>query len=308
MHVHDTPERRDVSQQRAVVPARGARPANGALSPAELLALQRTVGNAAVSGLIAERHPVQRAVVHYNRETDTTERVTLDQLKAMPEFRNLSPGQEAGVAAKVASSDFFQLTELLDQVRGRSTVIGAVSGPHEREGNFLAEMADKRSPVFAYDPEMQTEELLKVLEDEMVNEGAVLLQRQSITAFGEHVPDIDVFVPNPGPWLYAAPLATDLAACLNTVLGKNSHAWVLTDNEPYSRQAATLESRLDEINRDNAAQSGYLPLRVTSKRELNTSSLGARGQLELGAEAGRDGVEFEVGHSPDYCLLKISRH
>ncbi|WP_433263966.1 eCIS core domain-containing protein [Actinosynnema sp. CS-041913] len=75
MHEHDEPESRKRRPRPADRPPENARAAeqapaqqevrrSAALSPDALLALQRTVGNAAVAGLLAGPHAVQRSAVH----------------------------------------------------------------------------------------------------------------------------------------------------------------------------------------------------------------------------------------------------
>ncbi|MFR9729840.1 hypothetical protein ACL03H_11480 [Saccharopolyspora sp. MS10] len=274
----------------------------GRVPPHGVAALQRMVGNAAVARLLGGRSPdgaataVQRVVVNYENVDEPVE-MDLDDITARPEFQNLTPAQQRGLAAKVDSEDFFVLQDLL-----RSTVTGAVSGPHPREGRFLAELAEKRGNVFAYDPEMQEDALRQVLGRSRVPDGAVLLHADSITSFGEHVPRTDVFVPHPGPWTMAAPDA-DLATSLDRVLGADSRAFVLTDNEPGRGYAAWLQKRINDINeagqRDDPS---YRPLAVAVETIAATAT---DQRIGFGADSG--GVELEVGHAPGYRLLRITR-
>jgi len=292
MHLHEEPERR---------PAVAARSDGQHETPPQaLLALQRAAGNAATARLVAGQHQVQRVAYRTDAESGDSEELTLAQLTAMPEFQNLSPGQQAGLAAKVASAEYFSVEELA----GRSTVTGGVSGPHPREGEFLAELGNSRANVYAYDPSMQVAALRQVLDDKKVPEGTVLLRQESITSFGTHVSDIDVFVPHPGPWL-SNPGDTDLPACLEMVMGSNSQAWVLTDNETESNHAARLEARITEINNANEETPGYTRLVVAAKNLYKRNDLDTEERLDLGTDTG--GIKLGIGHRGDYYLIKITR-
>lgn len=277
--------------------------ASGGRVPHGVAALQRVVGNAAVARLLGDRPsggggtPVQRAVVDY-ADAEEPVVVTLEQITARPEFQGLTAAQREGLAAKVASDDYFVLQDLL-----RSTVTGAVSGPHPREGRFLAELASTRSNVFAYDPEMNESAIRRVLNDQLVPEGAVMLHAESITSFGDHVPRTDVFVPHPGPWTMAA-AGSDLAAALDHVLGAGSRAFVLTDNEPESTYAAHLQERIGQINAAGQQDPSYRTLAVAVEAIAATGAAGQR----IGFGADSDGVEMEAGHRGDYRLLRITRN
>ncbi|MEU6133083.1 hypothetical protein ABZ805_28220 [Saccharopolyspora sp. NPDC047091] len=275
----------------------------GERGPHGVAALQRVVGNAAVARLLGDRPPrgdatpVQRTVIDY-QDADNPEQVTLEQITARPEFQDLTPAQRQGLAAKVDSDEFFVLQDL-----SRSIVTGAVSGPHRREGRFLAELANSRSNVFAYDPEMNGSAIRRVLDEQMVPDAAVMLHADSITSFGEHVPRTDVFVPHPGPWTMAA-AGSDLAAALDHVLGSGSRAFVLTDNEPESTYAARLQQRIGAINAAGQGDPSYRPLAVEVESIPGTGA--ANQQIGFGPDSGD--VELEAGHRGDYRLLRITRN
>jgi hypothetical protein len=107
----------------------------------------------------------------------------------------------------------------------------------------------------------------------------------SVTAFGNHVPNTDLLVPHPGPWVTAS--TWDLASCLDHVLGADSRAYVFTDNEPDSRQAEKLKEGIEKINAANVSRQGYRPMDVTVSDVL--------------------GVILPIAHKGGFRLTEVAR-
>jgi len=225
---------------------------------------------------------------------------TEEQVRAMPEAQGLSAGQlERLVAMAVNAEVEVEIGDALDLTR--NTVVAAVDGSRGRpEGNFVAAAWRLRFNVSAYDPEMKLAALRPMLTDLHVpDDTSVLLSKQSVTTFGVHVPHTDVFVPHPGPWVTASP--NDLASCLDQVLGANSKAFVLTDNEPSSKYADSLQQRISAINQTNTHTAGY--------RQLTVQVSVAQTELRDGHSYTKLGdVDFELGHQPNYRLVQVTRN
>lgn len=184
----------------------------------------------------------------------------------------------------------------------RNTLTGGVNVVSRGEANFLRDLASQRGQVSTYDPDM-TPTAQATLASVGVPANAVLLHQASITAFGNHVPHTDIFVPHPGPWTKLAP-PNDLASCLDEVMGAASHAYVLTDNEPGQGFAQSVIDGINRVNSGNAGVPGYVPLTFTV-RELNVPE---GTEVELGnPNFDRTRVPFQTRHSPNYRLIHISR-
>ncbi|WP_406690125.1 DUF4157 domain-containing protein [Saccharopolyspora sp. ID03-671] len=248
---------------------------------------------------------VQRVIMPKSDNGDNVlEPMPPEQVPRLPQVRGSSPDRIERLKALAMSEDeFLSIEEALEQ--SRNTVVGAISGPHPNEGDFLANVQDWRKQGFsAYDPSMMEKPLRDRLEKRGVPADVSILRQASITEFGTHVPHTDVLVPHPGPWiLQAAP--NDLASCLERVLGSDSHAYVLTDSEPTASYADTLEQRITAINEANAGVDGYQRLTVA----VEVVPIGNRGSTRLGANAeGQAGATFKTNHPGEYRLVKISRN
>jgi hypothetical protein len=144
-------------------------------------------------------------------------------------FAPLSPAQQARLVAVADEDEVYSVTEALE--RTRNTVIAAVDGSAGNpECDFLAAACRLRGNLSAYDPVMVIGVVTGMLAARQVPPGAVTLTAGSVTAFGHHVPQTELLIPHPGPWAAAAG-AGGLAACIEAVLGAQSTAYVLTDNE-----------------------------------------------------------------------------
>jgi hypothetical protein len=257
----------------------------------------------AVSGdQTSEQPTVQRMIGIEGESEGELQELQPEQVANLPQVQGFSPDRIERLKALAESENVaLHLEQALDQ--SRNTVVGAISGPHPQEGDFLANVWEWREGFSAYDPDMIETSLRAQLGKRGVPPDAGLLHKASISEFGTHVPHTDVLVPHPGPWIYGA-APTDLATCLERVLGTDSHAYVLTDSEPTAAYAETLRQRIIAINEANANADGYQPLAVT----IEVVPIGNYMSTQLGANPeGQGGAELKASHPGEYRLIKVSR-
>ncbi|MDI2031962.1 DUF4157 domain-containing protein [Saccharopolyspora sp. TS4A08] len=269
--------------------------ADSPIRPDRTASADRTSGDQHVQRMIMQRD---------DNGEDLLEPMPPEQVPSLPQVRDLPSDRiERLQALATSADDVFTIEEALEQ--SRNTVVGAISGPHPNEGDFLANVQDWRKQGFsAYDPSMMEKPLRNRLEKRGVPANASVLRQASITEFGTRVPHTDVLVPHPGPWVFQAE-PNDLASCLEKVLGTDSHAYVLTDSEPTASYADTLEKRITAINEANAGVDGYQRLTVT----VEVLPIGNYGSTRLGANAeGQVGAIFKTNHPGEYRLIKVSRN
>src|SRR5580658_6951965 len=162
----------------------------------------------------------------------------------VPGFAALPQVQRDRLAAMAADDELYSVSQALD--RARNTVVAAVDGTAGNpEGDFLAAAWQLRGNLRAYDPVMNEAIVNGMLAARHV--AGVILARGSVTGFGQHVPQTELLIPHPGPWI-SQPGAAALAACIEHVLGAQSTAYVLTDNEPGSGQSQALAGGLQAAN------------------------------------------------------------
>jgi hypothetical protein len=248
---------------------------------------------------------VQRTILVVDHETkDYSDMIEeADRVPGHPAFRDLGlpPDMIAHLQRLAADEDEnYTVEEALATVR--HTVTGGVNVVSKEEASFLGDLAKRRGQVSSYDPDMTSTAQFS-LAKMGVPAGAVEVHRESITAFGSHVPHTDIFVPHPGPWTKAYPPA-DLASCLDEVMGPASHAYVLTDNEPVQNFAESLLAGIARVNSGNVGAEGHRPLTVTVE-ELNVPQ---GTEVELGdRRAERTSVPYKSHHRTDYRLVRVSR-
>ena len=192
--------------------------------------------------------------------------------------------------------DYFELGKALQMI-SRSTVVAAVNAVSNDERDFLAWAWKLRGNLSAYDPEMlSVDGVRRSLEEREVSPRTCTVTKGSVTLYGQHVASTDILVPFPGPWIMAD-RPQDLVSCLDHVLGADSQAYVLTDNEPAQAFSSTLRERLTAINTANVAAQGYRPMQVT-----NTPVPGQPQFVELG------GVSLKVTHQPQFHIVHVRRN
>lgn len=187
-------------------------------------------------------------------------------------------------------------TEEKDQAHSRSMVVAAVDGMSKPEFDFLAAAWRKYGRLSAYDPEMKVGIVPGQLKSRGVQQETCTVVKGSVIAFGSHVPNTDLLVPHPGPWVTA--LTWDLPSCLDHVLGADSRAYVFTDNEPDSAQAENLKKGIEEINAANASKQGYRPMDVTVSDVLSKDLK----SYDL------CGVTLTIAHKGGFRLTEIARN
>ncbi|WP_229399308.1 eCIS core domain-containing protein [Micromonospora okii] len=258
--------------------------------------------HAAHPGHDAGSPAVQRMIAVMDQQTGEGSLIEANDVPNHPAFAGLGlpPAMIADLQALAADDEIYEVEEALAVVR--HTVTGGVNVVSKEEASFLGGLAKRRGQVSSYDPDM-TSTAQFALASVGVPAGAVVLHRDSITAFGNHVPHTDIFVPHPGPWTKLPP-PNDLASCLDVVMGPASHAYVLTDNEPAQGFAESLLAGINRVNSANAGAAGHSPLTVTV-RELNVQE---GSEVELGnAEYERTSVPLKTQHQPSYRLVRVSR-
>ncbi|SFS99121.1 DUF4157 domain-containing protein [Saccharopolyspora flava] len=262
-------------------------------------------GPAVPGGGANDQRPVQRIIFNQDDDgNDLLEAMPPERVPSLPQVEGFSPDRIERLQALATSMEdpLLTLDEALEQ--SRNTVVGAISGPHPREGDFLANVQDWRKQGFsAYDPQMEERFLRRQLEKRGVPANASVLRKASITEFGTHVPHTDVLVPHPGPWIRLAE-PDDLASCLDRVMGADSRAYVLTDSEPNARYADMLVERISAMNEANAGVDGYQRLTTT----VEVVPIPSYGSTRLGADAdGQAGATLQTQHPGEYRLIKVSR-
>lgn len=241
---------------------------------------------------------VQRVILASPEPTPADVIDTANKVAARPEFQGISTEQRDRLTALAIDEDnAYTIAQAIELTR--NTVVAAVDGVGgAREGNFVASAWQKRKHVSAYDPHLQPA-LRNMLTQHGVPTNTSPLSQSSVTAFGQHVPNTDVYVPHPGPWVEVGP-PDDLATCLERVLGPNSRAFVVTDNETSSDYAGKLQTRIQHINTQNAHAMGYRPLVVQIQPIVPQHSGG-------GLQTSVDGIPLTLGHQPNYRLVTITR-
>lgn len=185
-------------------------------------------------------------------------------------------------------------------VPARRMVIAAVDGASPSEGAFLAAACEFRGKLSVYDPVLKVSAVNQMLTKLQVPTDAVTLNQGSVKGSGHRVPQTDVLIPHPG-WDWASDAGTGgLAACIEHVLGADSNAYVLTDNDmPGKSQVTALETNLKAVNSAHAQEPGYVALTWTITK---LSGLTRDSVLE---DFG--GVPMVIRHDPPYHLLVVHR-
>lgn len=266
-----------------------------------LLRLLEAAGNEAVARTLRRGSgavPVQRTIVAGGGD-DPMEITTAAKLAQLPGMNRVSDRQFAALAEKAQSHNLVSLADALEDTR--NLVVGAVDGVSPAERDFLINAAERYGNLSAYDPAMSPHQLgdslSNLLAQAEIDPDLLQLRRDSITAFGHHVPHTIVLIPHPGPWVNDD-RPHDLASCLEYVLGRSSIAHVLTDNEGNLGYAATLVARIDAINNAHDRMPGYRRLQV-QQQTLNVPQAGQ--SVDVGD------VPFQPTHQPNFKVVKISR-
>jgi hypothetical protein len=183
----------------------------------------------------------------------------------------------------------------------RTTVIAAVDGmAGPPEGDFLVAAYKLRGNLSVYDPVLKVSAVQQMLTKQQVPLNAVTLTAGSVAAFGQRVPQTELLIPHPG-WDWASePGDGGLAACIEHVLGTDSYAYVLTDNDMSNKsQVTVLDANLKAVNSAHAQEPGYVALTWTITK---LSGL-ARGDVL--SDFGR--VPMKIRHDGPYHLVVVHR-
>jgi hypothetical protein len=190
----------------------------------------------------------------------------------------------------------------------RNTVVAAVDGlGGNSEGDFLAEAFRLRGNLHAYDLVLKQQVLGPMLSKRNVPLESVTLTVGSVTMFGEKVPKTELLIPHPGPWAYDQ-TSTGLGACIGYVLGPDSKAYVLTDNESsQDGQSAALVQKLQSLNEANAGKTGYTALSwqvdvVKAESKLVDEQLARKADFTV-----IGGASLQLRHDPPWRLVTITR-
>jgi hypothetical protein len=232
--------------------------------------------------------------------------ITVPNLPNQGWYAALPPVQQQRV--QVMAGDAAEMWGVAEAIaRARNTVVAAVDGSAGKpEIDFLAAAYHLRGHLNAYDPVMNVQLVGHLLTQRNILAGPALsLVQGSITGFGQHVAYTELLIPHPGPWaLDASPAG--LAACIERVLGAQSTAYVLTDNEPDSGHSVTLAANLAALNTASANQPGYLPLAITiSDPVVHTVPDQRLSQAVQFTTIGE--VTLQIGHRGGFKLVRATR-
>ena len=211
--------------------------------------------------------------------------------------------QRARLVAMASDAEIYSVTEALD--RARNTVVAALDGSAgDPEGDFLAAAYRLRGNLSAYDPAMVINTVNAMLAGWQIPPGAVTLTPGSVTGFGHRVPQTELLIPHPGPWARNAGPG-GLAACIEAVLGAQSTAYILTDNEmPGLSQSQALADGLQAANTAAAQQPGYTALTWLVTVPVVEAAM-VQGNLLRFTSLG--GARLQIRHDPPHRLVEIRR-
>jgi hypothetical protein len=219
-------------------------------------------------------------------------------------FTQLPAIQQARLVVMANGAEIYGVTEALD--RARNTVVAAVDGSAGNpEGDFLAAAYRRGGNLSVYDPVLQVNMVNALLVARQVPPGAVTLTSGSVTGYGQRVPQTALLIPHPGPKWATDPGPAGLAACIESVLGAQSNAWVLTDNEMQGHsQSQALIANLQAINAAHAQTPGYTALTWTAVPPVVKQAV-VPGEVLRFTELGR--VRLQIRHEPPHKLITVHR-
>jgi hypothetical protein len=227
------------------------------------------------------------------------QQITAAAIPNYPWFAQLPAIQQGRLVALANAGELRSLTQALDLAR--NTVVAAVDGlAGASEGDFLAAAYRCRGNLSVYDLVLKINTVTTMLGVRQVPPGAVNLTKGSVTGFGHRVPQTELLIPHPGPeWAFDAGTG-GLAACIESVLGPQSKAYVLTDNEtPDKSQAAALVTNTQAVNDAHAQEYGYVALTWT------VTPLSGYARDSVINDFG--GVPMQIRHDPPYKLIVVQR-
>jgi len=168
------------------------------------------------------------------------------------------------------------------------------------EGDFLVAAYKLRGNLSVYDPVLKVSAVKAMLTKGNVPTNAVTLNMGSVTGFGQRIPQTELLVPHPGPdWAMDAGTG-GLAACIEHVLGPDSNAYVLTDNDmPSKSQVTALEANLKAVNSTHAQEPGY--------RDLTWTTTKLPGLARDSMLSNFGGVPMKIRHDGPYHLIVVHR-
>lgn len=217
-------------------------------------------------------------------------------------YANAPQTQRARLTAMANDQEVYLVDEALD--RARNTVVAAVDGAAPEEISFLINAYNLRDNLQVFDLVLNVNVVTAALTHRNFPPGNMTLNHGSVTAFGNQVPQTELLIPHPGPWARQGPPG-GLASCIASVLGTNSVAYVLTDNESQNdSQSADLATQLQNVNNANANVPGYTALTWTIVQPTIIEQL-------IGQEIVRStrlgGVLMQIRHSPPHRLVTVQR-
>jgi hypothetical protein len=253
--------------------------------------------------------PGQEHPVIYDQDPNNADNAVFIQVADLPNqvwYNSLPQRQQQRLQVMAGDPEgMWGVAEAI--ARARNTVVAAVDGGAGKpEIDFLAAAYHLRDHLSAYDLVMNVQLVSNMLTQRNITPGPALdLVKGSITGFGQHVAQTELFIPHPGPWALDAGV-TGLAACIEHVLGAQSTAYVLTDNEPDSGHSQRLAANLAALNNAHASQPGYLPLAITiNDPAVQTVPNQTLTQAVKYTTIG--GVTMELRHHGDFKLVQVTR-
>ncbi|MGW4568101.1 eCIS core domain-containing protein, partial [Streptomyces sp. NPDC004561] len=245
--------------------------------------------------------PVQRTLLDEDDEGEMRE-LSRQEVTTAAWYTELHDDHKERLERYIDGDEEYATVEnaLLDT---RNSVVAAMDVPfsmHDRR--FLKGAWEKHGNVTAFDPEMKENAMEASLDSMGIPANPRRIHRASVTDFGTHVPHTDVYVLHPGPWADRTPAPMSLASCLESIMGANSRAWIVTDDQDTGRdQSGALRTQIENINREKAAgDADYKPLTVSV--EPVTTTADGRHTADL------NGVPFVPHHGPSYHLTTVTRH
>jgi len=189
--------------------------------------------------------------------------------------------------------------------RARNTVVAAVDGMGPGEVDFLVAAYHLRDNLQVFDLVLQVQAVTAALNQANVPTAPMNMVPGSVTNFGQRVPETELLIPHPGSQWATLGIPGGLADCIARVLGANSVAYILTDNETQTAsQSASLINRLQDVNNANLQTQGYTPLTWTNTAphvETETTPTQTLSFTSLG------GARMRIRHAGPHRLITVHR-
>jgi hypothetical protein len=201
-----------------------------------------------VAGLAVRRRPVEasgpptiRRTLVDNSGQPPVNITTQAQLSNYPWWNSLSQAQQDHLVAAADDPDVagLDLDEALAAVPRRA-LTGGIDLANSESFDLVEQLYNSYFDVVCADPEMKLSAAANLNETRGLAFTAVQDVLQQVAPGARNA---DIFIIHPGPWITAGNLPQDLQA----VMTPGCVAYVLTDNESGSGQAATLVQGLNQL-------------------------------------------------------------